>query len=177
MSCGSVEHTHGTDCAYTKCGKEAHTHTAECYKCGITDTTEKHMQQLHPGSNLWEYERSDTVTVNADGTTVLNVYFTRKVFKLQFRERKSNDNDFGTIEARWGKNIKAEYEEIVKKAGSSFWSENKYAEGPWTNHIGVMPQRDITYYRHETSGSGTSTMTYYGEHLNGDYQEIGRAHV
>lgn len=172
LSCGSVEHTHGTDCAYTKCGKEAHTHTAECYKCGITDTTEKHMQQLHPGSNLWEYERSDTVTVNADGTTVLNVYFTRKVFKLQFRKKNSSNNDFGTIEARWGKNIEAEYKEIVKKAGSSFWSERKNASGPYTNYIGVMPQRDITYYRHESSGSGTSTMTYYGEDLNGDYQMI-----
>lgn len=172
LSCGSVEHTHGTDCAYTKCGKEAHTHTAECYKCGITDTTEKHMQQLHPGSNLWEYERSDTVTVNADGTTVLNVYFTRKVFKLQFRKRNSSNNDFGTIEARWGKNIEAEYNGIVKEAGSSFWSEKKNASGPYTNYIGVMPQRDITYYRHEPSGSGTSTMTYYGEDLNGDYQMI-----
>lgn len=170
--CNTNEHTHGTDCVYTKCGKEAHTHTAECYKCGITDTTEKHMQQLHPGSNLWEYDHSDTVTVSADGMTVLNVYFTRKVFKLQFRKSNSNDNYFGTIEARWGKDIKAEYEEIVKIAGSSFWSENKYAEGPWTNYIGVMPQRDITYYRHEPSGSGTSTMTYYGEDLNGDYQMI-----
>lgn len=172
LSCGSVEHTHGTDCAYTKCGKEAHTHTAECYKCGITDTAEKHMQELHPGSNLWEYDHSDTVTVSADGMTVLNVYFTRKVFKLQFRKRNSNNNDFGTIEARWGKNIKAEYEKIVKIAGSSFWSENKYAEGPWTNYIGVMPQSDITYYRYITDGYGTSTMTYYGEDLNGVYQKI-----
>ncbi len=165
-----INHVHDADCLI--CNREEHTHTAECYKCGITDTTEKHMQQLHPGSNLWEYDHSDTVTVSADGMTVLNVYFTRKVFKLQFRKSNSNDNYFGTIEARWGKDIKAEYEEIVKIAGSSFWSENKYAEGPWTNYIGVMPQRDITYYRHEPSGSGTSTMTYYGEDLNGDYQMI-----
>lgn len=165
-----INHVHDADCLI--CNREEHTHTAECYKCGITDTTEKHMQQLHPGSNLWEYDHSDTVTVSADGMTVLNVYFTRKVFKLQFRESNSNNNDFGTIEARWGKNIEAEYEAIVKIAGSSFWSENKYAEGPWTNYIGVMPQRDITYYRHEPSGSGTSTMTYYGEDLNGDYQMI-----
>lgn len=165
-----INHVHDADCLI--CNREEHTHTAECYKCGITDTTEKHMQQLHPGSNLWEYDHSDTVTVSADGMTVLNVYFTRKVFKLQFRKSNSNSNDFGTIEARWGKNIEAEYEEIVKIAGSSFWSENKYAEGPWTNYIGVMPQRDITYYRHEPSGSGTSTMTYYGEDLNGVYQKI-----
>ncbi|MDD6322890.1 MAG: InlB B-repeat-containing protein [Firmicutes bacterium] len=161
-------HTHAASCY--SCGITEHTHSEHC--CGITDTAEKHMQELHPGSNLWEYDHSDTVTVSADGMTVLNVYFTRKVFKLQFRKRNSNNNDFGTIEARWGKNIEAEYKEIVKKAGSSFWSERKNAEGPWTNYIGVMPQRDITYYRYITDGYGTSTMTYYGEDLNGVYQKI-----
>ncbi|OLA54237.1 MAG: hypothetical protein BHW37_06810 [Firmicutes bacterium CAG:272_52_7] len=149
-----------------------HNHTDNCYSCGLIDTPKKYMSNIKPDSKLWEYEQSDTVTVAADGTTVLNVYFTRKVFKLQFRKRKSNDNDFGTIEARWGKNIEAEYDEIVKKAGSKFWSENKYAEGPYTNYIGVMPQRDITYYRYITDGYGTSTMTYYGEDLNGVYQKI-----
>ena len=168
----SCTHTH-TDACYA-CGKAEHTHNNTCGSliCGLSDTPKKYMSNIKPGSNLWEYERSDTVTVAADGTTVLNVYFTRKVFKLQFRKRNSSNNDFGTIEARWGKNIEAEYKEIVKKAGSSFWSERKNAEGPWTNYIGVMPQRDITYYRHEPSGSGTSTMTYYGEDLNGDYQMI-----
>lgn len=169
MTC---KHTHTDDCY--ACGKAEHTHNNTCGSliCGLSDTPKKYMSNIKPDSKLWEYERSDTVTVAADGTTVLNVYFTRKVFKLQFRERNSNNNDFGTIEARWGKNIEAEYKEIVKKAGSSFWSERKNAEGPWTNYIGVMPQRDITYYRHEPSGSGTSTMTYYGEDLNGDYQMI-----
>ncbi len=168
----SCTHTH-TDVCYT-CGKTEHTHDSSCgtLLCGLSDTPKKYMSNIKPDSKLWEYEKSDTVTVNADGTTVLNVYFTRKVFKLQFRKRNSSNNDFGTIEARWGKNIKVEYDEIVNKAGSSFWSENKYAEGPYTNYIGVMPQRDITYYRHEPSGSGTSTMTYYGEDLNGDYQMI-----
>lgn len=168
----SCTHTH-TDVCYT-CGKTEHTHDSSCgtLLCGLSDTPKKYMSNIKPDSKLWEYERSDTVTVAADGTTVLNVYFTRKVFKLQFRKSNSNTNDFGTIEARWGKNIKVEYDEIVNKAGSSFWSENKYAEGPYTNYIGVMPQRDITYYRHEPSGSGTNTMTYYGEDLNGDYQMI-----
>ena len=161
-------HSHADPCY--SCGKIEHTHSEHC--CGITDTAEKHMQELHPGSNLWEYDHSDTVTVSADGMTVLNVYFTRKVFKLQFRKSNSNSNDFGTIEARWGKNIEAEYKEIVKKAGSSFWSERENASGPYTNYIGVMPQRDITYYRYITDGYDTSTMTYYAEDLSGGYQTI-----
>ena len=169
MSC---LHKHDASCY--SCGMEEHKHSDACgtLTCGLSETPKKYMSDIQPDSKLWNYERSDTVTVAADGSSVLNVYFTRKVFTLQFRKAKSNSNDFGTISARWGENIADEYNAIVKKAGSSFWSENRDASGPWTNYIGVMPQRNITYYRYTTSGYGTSTMTYYAEDLNGTYQVI-----
>lgn len=168
----SCTHTHDATCY--NCGMEEHDHSDACgtLTCGLSETPKKYMSDIQPDSELWNYERSDTVTVAADGKTVLNVYFTRKVFTLQFRDAYSNNNDFGTISARWGKNIADEYNAIVKKAGSSFWSENRNASGPWTNYIGVMPQRNITYYRYTTSGYGTSTMTYYAEDLNDTYQVI-----
>ena len=166
--------THKHDATCYSCGMEEHDHSDACGTliCGLSETPKKYMSDIQPDSKLWDYERSDTVTVAADGSSVLNVYFTRKVFTLQFRKANSNNNDFGTISARWGKNIADEYNAIVKKAGSSFWSENSDASSPWTNYIGVMPQRNITYYRYRTSGSGTSTMTYYAEDLNGTYQVI-----
>lgn len=155
----ACQHKHTAVC-YT-CGKIAHTHTDSC----------RSALKAKMNSNLWEYKTSDTVTVDAAGNTIMNVYYTRKEFTLHFRQSYSNNDTYGTITARWGKDIAAKYNEVVKKAGSSFWSEQKNAEGPWTNYIGVMPQRDITYYLHTTSGS-KSTMTYYGEDLNGNYQEM-----
>lgn len=187
FTCSKSEHAHGTDCRYNKCGFEEHIHTASCYICGKSEHTHdsacrilkctipdtpKYMRDIIPDSALWEYERSDTVTVNADGSTVLNVYFKRTVFTLKFRKAESNSNDFGTIVARWGKNISTEYEVVVSKAESSFWSKSRDASGPWTNYIGLMPQEDITYYRYKIDGAGKSTMTYYGEDLNGEYKEI-----
>ena len=199
LTCGKEEHTHTAECLKNcphthdltcyglnanathkhdatcyNCGMEEHDHSDACGTliCGLSETPKKYMSDIQPDSKLWDYERSDTVTVAADGSSVLNVYFTRKTFTLQFRKANSNSNDFGTISARWGKNIADEYNAIVKKAGSSFWSENRDASGPYTNYIGVMPQRNITYYRYTTSGSGTSTMTYYAEDLNGTYQVI-----
>lgn len=168
----SCTHTHDATCY--SCGMEEHDHDDTCgtLTCGLSETPKKYMSDIQPDSELWDYERSDTVTVAADGSSVLNVYFTRKVFTLQFRKAKSNSNDYGTINARWGENIADEYNAIVKKAGSSFWSENRNASGPYTNYIGVMPQRDITYYRYMPDGDGTSTMTYYAEDLNGTYQVI-----
>ena len=108
-------HIH-TDNCYS-CGKTEHTHSEHC--CGITDTAEKRMQELHPGSNLWEFEKSETVKVNADGSTVLNVYFKRKEFTLHFRKAYSSNDDYGTIKARWGKNIADGYKAIVKIAGGT----------------------------------------------------------
>lgn len=156
----ACQHKH-TDACYD-CGKIAHTHTDSC----------KSALNAKMDSSLWTYEKSDTVTVDAAGNTIMNVYYTRKVFTLHFRQKNSSNDDYGTIQARWGKDIAAEYNAVVKKAESSFWSEQKNAGDPWTNYIGVMPQTDKTYYRHSPSGSRTNTMTYYGEDLSGNYQVI-----
>lgn len=185
MDCGKSEHTHGdgnckcdleahqhTDACYG-CGKTEHTHTADCYSCNTPDTPIRHMSDIKPDTALWVFDHSDTVTVDANGRTVLNVYFTRTEFTLNFREANSNNNDYGTITERWGKDIANEYNSVVQKAGSSFWSRNRNASGPYTNYIGVMPAENRTYYNKTESGS-SNTMYYYAENLNGQYEEIFR---
>lgn len=170
--------THGNDTYYVYewNGKCLHKHTDACYDCGkITHTHTdscKSALDAKMDSSLWTYEKSDTVTVDAAGNTIMNVYYTRKVFTLHFREAESSNDDYGTIQARWGKDISDQYKAIVAESGSSFWSEDWYAGEPWTNYIGVMPQTDKTYYRYLPRGSSTSTMTYYGEDLSGNDQVI-----
>ncbi|MDD6236209.1 MAG: InlB B-repeat-containing protein [Clostridiales bacterium] len=163
-TCGKTEHKH-TDytgsCYELICTLEGHTHTDDCY-----------MGSLHPGEALWTIDHSDTVTVDANGSTVLNVYFKRTEFTLTFRYGRNN-NTTQTIQARWGKNIASEYNAIVKEAGSSFWSRNRDASGPYTNYIGVMPAENRTYYNKTESGK-SNTMYYYAENLNGEYEEIFR---
>ena len=158
----TVTCTHKHTAACYSCGKIEHSHSANCLK-----SLNKKMD-----SSLWTYEKSDTVTVDAAGNTIMNVYYTRKEFTLHFRQKNSNNDTYGTITARWGKDISDQYKAIVAQAGSSFWSEKSSAGSPWTNYIGVMPQMDKTYYRYVPDGSGTSTMTYYGEDLSGNDQVI-----
>lgn len=174
--------THGNDTYEVYQAKSnacQHKHTAACYSCGKIEHThsaacEKSLS-AKMDSSLWEYETSDTVTVDAAGNTIMNVYYTRKEFTLHFRARGSDKDDYGTIKARWGKNISEAYQEKVNAAGSSFWSEtknaNSYETVTYTNYIGVMPKRDITYYNYKSSGK-SNTMTYYGEDLNDKYQEM-----
>lgn len=172
MNCDKEVHSH-IDFCYG-CGKTEHTHSAVCSTliCGVSDTTEKHMSDIKPDSALWVFNHSDTVTVDANGSTVLNVYFKRTEFTLTFRYGRNN-NTTQTIQARWGKNIASEYNAIVKEAGSSFWSRNRDASGPYTNYIGVMPAENRTYYNKTESGK-SNIMYYYAEKLNGEYEEIFR---
>ena len=166
-------HTHTAACL--TCNKTEHKHSSACgtLTCELNDTPEMYMRDIQPDSNLWKFKTSETVTVDANGSTVLNVYFDRTTFTLEFRKAYSNNNDYGAINARWGKNIASEYNAIVKKAGSSFWSRSRDASGPYTNYIGVMPAENRIYYNKTQSGQ-SNTMYYYGENLNGQYEEIFR---
>lgn len=161
--------------------KCSHQHDDSCYACGLVAHTHsdscKAELSKKMDSSLWEYEKSDTVTVDAAGNTIMNVYYTRKEFTLHFRASGSDKDNYGTIKARWGKNISVAYQEKVNAAGSSFWSETKDV-GPYdtvityTNYIGVMPKKDVIYYNYRQEGDNESKMTYYGEDLNGVDKEI-----
>lgn len=146
-------HTH-TDSCYV-CGKEVHTHTSACY----LNTS------FMEDPNLWKLVKSDEVTVAADGTSIFNVYYDRVEFTLHFRDAYSNNDDYGTIKAKWGANIRTDFQAKSDSAGTSSWSRNKNAGSPWTSYLDVMPTEDRTYYAYKTSG--TSTAYYYVEGLDG----------
>lgn len=124
-------------------------------------------------SNLWTFVRSETVTVKADGSSVVNVYYdrTQKTLTFKYNYRNYSYNTTKTITAKWGEDIADEYVAIADDAGSTFWSATSDGEGPYTNYFGVMPIASATYYHRDASGS-SGTMRYYGEDLNGVYQEM-----
>lgn len=170
-------HTH-TDACYA-CGKPEHTHDSKCgtLKCGLNDTPKKYMRDIQPDSNLWTLKKSETVTVDANGSTVLNVYFDRTTFTLTFNYRTQGDWDgrSGTkkteyISERWGANILDEYNQIKTNSNNGvLWSESSYSQDrmKYTSHFEIMPSENATYYLYRTSGSLTNQMRYYCDDLNG----------
>ena len=147
------KHQHDDSC-YT-CGKTVHSHTSACY----------YNTSFMEEPNLWKLVRSDEVTVAADGTTIINVYYDRVEFTLHFRKQNSNKDNYGTIKKKWGANIRTDFQAKSDSAGTSSWSRNKNAGSPWTSYLDVMPTEDRTYYAYVTSG--TSTAYYYVEGLDG----------
>ena len=145
-------------CAHT-------THTDECYTCGLIAHT--HSSEC---TGLWTFVRSDTVTVAADGSSVVNVYYdrTEKTLTFKYNYRNRNYQSTETITAKWGADISEQYKKIAANAGSTFWSAETSGDGPYTNYFGIMPQTSATYYnRGDTGDSGT--MTYWGQDQNGEY--------
>lgn len=130
-------------------------HNANCYT-----------SPLDMDGTLWTLVKCDEVTVAADGTSKLNVYYDRVEFTLQYRKKNSNNNDYGTIQKKWGANIREEFNKKCSDAGTSNWSEKRNADGPWTSYLDIMPTENRTYYAN-TDGYGTSTAYYYVEGLDG----------
>ena len=158
--CDREEHTHliSNGCYTLTCTKDVHTHTPDCSMSSGLD------------SNLWTFKMSDTVTVEADGSSVVNVYYERTEKTLTFKYNYGNGNyrSTETITAKWGSNISEKYKEIAAKSGSTFWSAKTSGDGPYTNYFGVMPEVSATYYNRGKTGS-EGTMTYWGQDLKGEY--------
>lgn len=169
----SCIHTHIDSC-YT-CGKTEHTHDSSCgtLLCGLSDTPKKYMSNIKPDSKLWEYEKSDTVTVNADGSTVLNVYFKRTEFTLTFEYGRYNSQT-EKITDRWGANVKSRFDAIeanAKKYGNlAGWKDS--TTNYYTNNVMVMPSVNKTFTANYGNSSTLNTMTYYSADLNGEYKKI-----
>lgn len=180
------EHTHSSSCGYNctlhthsvadgcytaVCGKDEHPHTADCgYACGVTEehvhTTACGTDQSGMKSNLWTLVRSETVTVLADGSTVLNVYYDRTDFTLTFRKSSSTVK---TITDKWGADIHSEFP--IKNGNNTMWwtvPSNCDSMKPGTEFgsLDTMPAENITFtYDDETQAA---TLHYYVEALPGE---------
>ena len=188
----SCSHTTHDDACYT-CGKVAgthnhtveggcyeltcttHTHSDACYNCGDvahSHTSNCYMAEAGLDSNLWTFKESDTVTVDADGSTEVNVYYVRTQFTLTFRY---SNTTLGTITDRWGANILTRFNEMCDAARARTSRYNGWADsttGNYVDYIGIMPQMNKTLTVNTTSSSSQSVMTYYVEDLNGNDVEL-----
>ena len=159
IGCGKTEHTHSLEnnCYTLTCTKTAHSHTSECYMSGAGQDSDK-----------WKFDRSDTVTVAADGSTVVNVYYKRVEYSVQFYTRERNPREYTDLKitAKWGANILNKWPTYN---GSSSWYVST-SENIWQNSIQVMPVGGAKFYGPKT-GQTSITAYYYVEVLPGETGE------
>ncbi len=151
--------THGNDTYSIYTAKCIHTHTDSCYACGLKGHT-THDASCYYNANtmdskLWELVKSDPVTVAADGTTVMNLYYDRKEFTLTFKYNYSRNQyqSTETVTAKWGADIGQDFLSKSKNANGSLWSRTEDGGEPWTSYLQIMPSENRTYYCKNTSST------------------------
>ena len=148
-------HTHADSCY--NCGKTAHTHNSDCY-----------MQGAGLDSRLWRFVKSDTITVAADGSSVLNVYYDRREYNVQFYTRGSNNTEYTQyrITAKWGQNIHDKWPSVN---GNSSWYVSS-SGSTFQAGIQVMPVGGAKFYGPMSGRAGTAY--YYVEVLQGTTPDV-----
>ena len=119
--------------------------------------------------------KAETVTVKGDGSTVLNVYYTRNTYTLTFRVWESGFLGFGgswktvkTITAKYGADIHDNFP--IKDGNDTIWWKvpsgcQSFVPGNNIGSIDTMPGENITFDKHATESG--AKIYYYVETLNG----------
>ncbi len=163
-ACGKPEHNHlQSGCTYN-CGEIEHTHNSSCRLTFANSTA--------TNTKYYEYSNSDTVTVDASGDTVLNVYYNRVKYNIAFKaERKAVYN----INEKWGADISNHWP-IKGTNGKTYNNGERWDPSGSSIYnqvlvfIAQMPAESFTLTVDESSNS-QYTMNYYGEVISGSGQK------
>lgn len=136
------------------CGKTEHTHVDSCYVAEMD-------------SNLWTLVKSDSVTVAADGSTVMNLYYDRTEFTLTFVVGRNTVKT--TITEKWGADIHSNFP--IKDGNKTIWWAvpdgcKSFKPETQLGSIDTMPAENIRFTKY--SADSGAVLWYYVETLNGE---------
>ena len=157
-TCGKTESTHIHTDACLGCGMTPHDHNncvLLCDKAEHTHTSCRVVMEMMD-TDLWYFYESETVTVEADGSTVLNVKFKRKEFTLTFTR---NNSIVKTITQKWGADIRSYFPIVDQTNGtvySKYWwkvpnGSTTLAAGKYIASLDTMPPENLTLTSYSTS--------------------------
>jgi len=176
-------HTHDDDC--TGCGGlhthtappsacyelicEEHVHNVSCYECveHTHSATCVYPRFDEYSSALWVLStkpgKQETVTVQHNGSSVLNVYFDRTEFTLSFYNEESGAL-VATIKDKWGASISDEFEKAPFNTTYNGYAwkcteTSKYNYALQT--LDVMPKFDADFEHYKGGSSSLNTIYYY----------------
>lgn len=153
----SCQHKHTDNCC--TCGKSEHSHNSDCFNS----------VSFGMDSKLWKLADCDTVTVAADGSSIINVYYDRVQYDVKFYTYEYNPTEYTQyrITAKWGQNILDKWPTHNR---SSSWYVSLNGD-IWQNSIQVMPVGGASFYGPKT-GSSSYTASFYVEVLPGESGDV-----
>uniref|UniRef100_UPI003A8D536C InlB B-repeat-containing protein n=1 Tax=Hominenteromicrobium sp. TaxID=3073581 RepID=UPI003A8D536C len=130
-------------------------------KTGATNSTTDAKAKSYPGFKAQEITQK---TIAGDGSTIVNVYYKRNVYIVNFYDRKGKKEYTDLrISAKYGANISKKWPTYN---GSNTWYVGKNSNTSQVN-IDTMPLGGAKFYGPKT-GYGSETAYYYVEVLPGE---------
>ena len=126
------------------------------------------------GKNIHGEDTSDKVftattieqkTIKGDGSTIVNVYYKRKMYTMHFKERSNSRKDYTTITKKWGQSISKE--EWPTYDGNGNW---QISSSRYLAFTSSMPMKDSTLW--STSGYYTLKAYYYVRNIEDTNYEL-----
>ena len=164
LICDGV-HIHTDSCGLI-CTEHIHTHNE---KCRVTI-----LDKLND-TKYWTYDAAETdknVVVKEDGTTVVNVYFKRTKFTINFSSRSNyNTPVIYTINEKWGADISKHWpikgtDGVTYDSGQRWSPNGSSIYSQVLVYIAIMPAENFTL-RLSTSTADTFIMHYMAEAIPG----------
>lgn len=161
-------------------GYSYHESTAKKGQSGETVSTSS-LAKTYNGFTLNTDKTKKSVTIAGDGSTIVNIYYTRNTYSIKFYKSEWKRGWFGRYEYEWPEltelRITAKYgADIADKwpsATSKIWGTKKgeYGKGdaPYQSGIATMPLDGGAFYYVSQNGKYTMNLNYYVEGLDGKY--------
>lgn len=139
------------------------------------------LAKTYKGFTLNTDKTKKSVTIAGDGSTIVNIYYTRNTYSIKFYKAERKVTWFGRVHYEWpemtGLRITAKYgADIADKwpsATSKIWGTKKgeYGQGasPYQSGIATMPLDGGAFYYVSQNGEYTMNLNYYVEGLDGKY--------
>ena len=151
-------------------------------KSGVSGETVKISKVLktYPGFDLNTTKTNQSnVTISGDGSTIINIYYSRKIYEVKFFKSTEhwffnvwyewNEMENLRISAKYGANISDRWPTSTSKIWGTQKGDNGQGEGPYQSGISTMPLNGAAFYYVNRDGKYTMNLNYYLEGLDGTY--------
>ena len=132
------------------------------------------------GKNIYGEDTSDKVftattieqkKIKGDGSTIVNVYYRRKMYTMHFKRRQSSNTDLQTITKKWGQSIsKAEWPTYNGNGNWQIRAKSFYESSQYLAYTSTMPMKDSILW--STSGDYTYNAYYYVQKVDGNGYDL-----
>ncbi|MDO5714709.1 MAG: InlB B-repeat-containing protein, partial [Tissierellia bacterium] len=125
-----------------------YTYIEQTTKTGSSGAQAEYDIKIYDGFTFDPVKTGVTPIIQGDGTTIVNVFYSRDRYTLEFRELNANSAISGLKfeNVKWGSVTDEQWNIAEDLRRGYVWSEKKDGSSPWYSGAPDMPKKDLVLY-------------------------------